>query len=116
MMKQIFNFQFSIFRHAYMFVFLLLYTPGLVFAAPKSFKEMVDKMLLPVIDQATKILIAVAVLIFFWNVAGSLWGEQTAEKTKKLRDTILWGIIIIFVMVSIWGILYILRVTLMRGL
>ncbi len=95
---------------------LIAVSPSLAFAAPKSFKEMVDKMLLPVIDQATKILIAVAVLIFFWNVADSLWGEQTAEKTKKLRDTIVWGILIIFVMVSIWGILYILRITLMKGL
>lgn len=90
--------------------------PSLALAAPRSFKELVDTIFLPVIDQGTKLLIAIAVLIFFWNVAINLWGEQSAEKTKKLRDTMLWGIIIIFVMTSIWGILYVLRITLMRGL
>ena len=116
MMRRISNFQFSIFKQLSIFAMTLLYSPSLALAAPRNFKEMVDRMFLPIIDQATKILIGVAVVIFFWNVAGSLWGEQTAEKTKKLRDTIFWGVLILFVMVSIWGILYILMVTLMRGL
>lgn len=94
----------------------IVFLPTMAFAAPGSFKELVDKLLLPMIDQGTKILISIAVLIFFWNVANNLWGEKSAEKNKKMRDSIMWGVLIIFVMVSIWGIIYILRATLMRGL
>ena len=104
------------FKRLLVLITLLTAAPSFALAAPHSFKEMIDKMFLPVIDQATKMLIGVAVLIFFWNVGSSLWGEQNAEKNKKLRETLMWGIFIIFIMVSIWGILYILRVTLMRGL
>lgn len=95
---------------------VLLVFPYCVSAAPKNFKELIDKIFLPIIDQGTKVLIAVAVLIFFWNIAISLFGERSAEKNKKLRDALVWGLIAIFVMVSIWGILYILRKTLMQGL
>ncbi len=96
--------------------FFITFLPAVALAAPRTFKELVDKTFLPIIDQGTKILIAIAILIFFWNIAANLWGEQSSDKMSKLRDTITWGLLIIFIMTSIWGILYILRITLLRGL
>ncbi len=97
-------------------IFSFALVPALSFAAPKSFKELIYDFLLPIIDQISKLLIGVAVLIFFYSIAKNLWGEQSAEKTKKMTSIAFWGILIIFVMVSIWGILIILRETLLRGL
>jgi len=96
--------------------FILSLLPSVSIAAPGSFEDLIYGFIGPLIDQATKILIGVAVLIFFYNIMINMWGEHSAEKTKKLISTITWGVLIIFVMSSIWGILYILRVTLMRGL
>lgn len=48
----------------------------------------------------------------------NLWGYDggNAEQKKKLQETLFWGILILFVMVSIWGIIEILQQTLSRGL
>ncbi len=101
----------------FVFVIFIAYSlPYIALAAPKNFKDLVENILLPIIDQGTKLLVAIAVLIFFWNIATNLWGEQSTEKNKKLKETMVWGIIIIFIMTSIWGILRILRITLLQGI
>ena len=94
--------------------FLLGFLPTAVFAAPSSFKELVG-IFLGLLDQGTAILIGIAALIFFWNITSNLWGEESADKNKKLRSSITWGILILFIMSSIWGILYVLQQTLIRG-
>lgn len=46
-------------------------------------------------------LFTLAVVVFFWGVVRYIFaGEQDKEKAKK---TMLWGVIAIFVMASIWG-------------
>ncbi len=93
-----------------------LFAPIVTLAAPRSFKEFIDKSVLPLIDFGAKMLVSIAVLLFFWNVMSVLWSEDSADKKKKLASTITWGLLIIFIMVSIWGILYVFRLTLLRGL
>jgi fumarate reductase subunit D len=57
-----------------------------------------------------KFLIAIAVLWFVWNVFKyTIYTDEI--KTKEARDAMIWGIIAIFVMVSIWGLVSILQNT-----
>ena len=48
-----------------------------------------------------------AVLFFFWGIAKYIWSvDQDKDKAKKVM---VWGVIALFVMSSIWGIIYFIR-------
>lgn len=52
------------------------------------------------------ILITLAVVTFFWGLAKFIWsigGEENAKADGK--KIMLWGLVALFVMVSIWGII-----------
>jgi len=103
---------------SYVFLGLFLLVPaGAALAAPVNFKALVSQ-LVGLLDLATFALFSAAVVFFFVNVVRNLWGYDggNAEQKKKLQETLFWGILIIFVMVSIWGIIEILQLTLSRGL
>ncbi len=55
-----------------------------------------------VVNFAGPFLIAVALLAFFWSLIKFLF---ESDKTKESKDFLVWSIIILFVMVSIWGII-----------
>ncbi|RJQ34688.1 hypothetical protein C4568_02040 [Candidatus Parcubacteria bacterium] len=63
----------------------------------------------------TAILVGSALVIYFWGIAFNLFGYSKSGNTgsaKKMRDVLLWGLIALFVMFSIWGILRVLGLTL----
>ena len=90
---------------------------GISHASARTFRELTYQ-LVSLLDMGTIALVSVAVVVFFIGVVRNLWGYDSgnAEKKRKLQETLFWGIIIIFVMVSIWGIIQILQITLSRGL
>ncbi len=53
--------------------------------------------------------ITFAIVVFFWGMIQYLW-KVDEEKSKGLQ-TMMWGVIAIFVMVSIWGIIRLLQNT-----
>lgn len=61
------------------------------------------KMLLPIV-------ISLAIVLFIWNVFQYAIVDTESEKTM-LKTQIVWGIVAIFVMVSIWGLVAILQST-----
>lgn len=65
------------------------------------------------INLATPIVVALALLYFFWGLATYILtaGGGEAEGKKKGRDIMIWGILALFIMVSIWGIINIVRQT-----
>lgn len=67
------------------------------------------------ITSAVPIIIGLALIGFLWGLATYIFkaGDETAkEEGKKIM---LWGVIILFVMVSIWGIVAILQRTFGTG-
>jgi len=98
-------------------VAVLLMPTSIVFAAPQNFKDLVYQ-IVDFINSGIVILFSLAVVYFFWSVVRNLLGsgEQNSEQKQKLQQTIIWGLIIIFVMVSIWGIIQILQNTLTSGI
>ncbi len=64
------------------------------------------------ISQATPIVVALALLAFFWGLVTYIFGAGDAEKRKKGLGIMIWGIIALFVMLSVFGIINALQSTL----
>ena len=88
----------------------LLLTPTVTFAAPRNFSELV-MVFVNLINIAIPILIALAVLGFFWGVTQYILSASDSTKVEEARKLMIWGIIALFVMVSVWGILRVLSNT-----
>ncbi len=59
----------------------------------------------------TPIIVALALLFFFWGLAKYILnaGDETAK--AEGRNIMIWGIIALFVMVSVWGLVQVLNNT-----
>ena len=59
---------------------------------------------------ATAALIGVAIVVYFFGIVKGLWGASSgsAATVKDLRNQLLWGLIALFVVLSIFGILSLL--------
>ena len=57
------------------------------------------------------LLITLAIVMFFWGLIRYLINAADAEKRKEGMQTMIYGIIAIFVMVSVWGIIHLLQST-----
>ena len=88
----------------------LLTAPQITFAAPKNFAELVN-LFVSIINTAVPIVIAFAVLGFFWGLAKYISSAGDSSKIEEGRNIMIYGTIGLFVMVSLWGILRILSET-----
>lgn len=61
-----------------------------------------------IIQVATPIVVALALLYFFYGLAKFILYSDDEAKRKENRNIMVWGIIALFVMVSIWGIINVL--------
>ena len=57
------------------------------------------------------LIIGVAVLLFLYGVLKYVTAGGDPEKRTEARNTMIWGIIAIFVMVSVWGLVNVLTST-----
>ncbi|MCD5384411.1 MAG: hypothetical protein LRZ97_00675, partial [Candidatus Pacebacteria bacterium] len=82
----------------------ILFVPVTTFASTYTLKFYVDKFI-GVINVIVPILITLAIVLFFYHSGIGIFGSSSgnAEARTKLKETLLWGVGIIFVMVSIWG-------------
>jgi len=51
------------------------------------------------------ILLALAVLVFFWGIVKFITNADDAKRNEEGKQIIIWGLITIFVMIAFWGIL-----------
>lgn len=57
-----------------------------------------------VMDKSIPILVGFAVLAFFWFLIRFIWkGSEDPGERDKMKGGMLWAILAIFVMVSVWG-------------
>jgi len=90
---------------------VLLLSPTSAEAAAQSFQELALDVV-EIIDTATITLIVFALVVYFWGMAVNIphfGGEKGGEKQKAF---FFWGLLVLFVMVSIWGIIQLLQNTL----
>ena len=83
-------------------------------AAANSFQELALSVA-KLIDTATFTLIILALVVYFWGVATNIPNFGDEKGAEKRKAMFFWGIIILFVMVSIWGIVRLIQATLFTG-
>lgn len=57
-----------------------------------------------IIDLATPIVVGLALLAFFWGLVKYIFNAGNEDARKEGKQIMIWGIVALFVMVSIWGI------------
>lgn len=85
------------------FIPTLFVFPLITFAALDGIKTLIEA-IGDLIKTALPITVALALLLFFWGLAKFILksGDPTAQTEGKNR--MIWGIVALFVMVSVWGI------------
>lgn len=91
----------------------LLLSPMVASAAPRTFSELAD-LLMNIINAGIGIALILGIVIYFYGIATSI-PRMSEGGAERLRAHFLWGIIALFVMFSVWGILALLRNTLFGG-
>ncbi len=54
---------------------------------------------------------ALAFLVFFWGLALFLFNRENKTINERGKNIMIWGVVALFVMVSIWGIIGLLQTT-----
>ncbi|RJR14148.1 hypothetical protein C4585_00640 [Candidatus Parcubacteria bacterium] len=87
-----------------------LLLPTLAFAdTPKNFAELAAD-LISIIDMGTGVLIVLGFAVYFWGISINIL--EFEDDPEKRKAYFIWGILVLFVMVSIWGIINLLGNTL----
>ena len=77
-----------------------------------TLQEIIIKLIETALKPAVPLLIGLAVVVFFWGLVKYLnAGMGDAKNIKEARDLMIWGIIAITVMVSVWGIVKVVQTT-----
>ena len=95
-------------------IFAAMFVPSLALAAtPHNFKELAN-LIVSLFDAGVGLLITAAIVIYLFGISRSIY--TSGEKGNDgLRTYAVWGVLTIFIMVSIWGILQLLQNTLFGG-
>lgn len=88
----------------------ILFLPSLALAAPMTFQELAFE-LVDILDLATVTLLVLAIVAYFWGLAINVRTMGEEDKNEKKKAYLFWGLIILFVMFSVWGILQLLKNT-----
>jgi heme/copper-type cytochrome/quinol oxidase subunit 4 len=89
----------------------LLATPFLADAAgPTNFRDFVSY-IIRLMNIVVGLIVTLTLLIYFWGAVRHITNKEESD-SWEMRKFLMTGVIIIFVMVSIWGILEILQNTL----
>lgn len=80
----------------------LLAMPAVSEAAPRTWSELVNT-LVSIMNSGIATLVTLALVAYFWGIATNILKFEGDPEKKKAY--FFWGIVILFVMVSIWGIL-----------
>ena len=99
------------------FATALAFAPGVVLAADPNrtidnLGTLMETMLDWINGSLIPLMIAAAVLIFFWGIIKYIKAAGDATEKAASRSIMIWGIVALFVMVSVWGLVGILSGTL----
>ena len=85
--------------------------PMPVLAAPNTFKGLVE-LLVGIINTAIiPLIFALSLLVFLWGVFQYMFFPYSEERRTQGRQVMMWGVIALTVMASVWGIVKIVSTT-----
>ena len=99
-----------------LFALWLLTLPGIAVAAsaPRTLRELAAQ-IVDVLTYTTATLVLLGLIIYMWGIASNILKMSEGEVLASYRNYVIWGIVIMFVMVSIWGILRLLQASVFGG-
>lgn len=82
-----------------------IFTPFFVFAqgAPSNLQDLIGRFV-EILSALIPLLFGIALIGFLWGVGITILQADNEEKRKEGRQIMVWGIIGLFVMTAIWGI------------
>lgn len=78
--------------------------PFVAFAAPQNFQELIN-LFLDLINTTIPVIFALSILVFFRGLAMFIWSAGDSASHEKGKGIMIWGLVGLFVMVSLGGIL-----------
>lgn len=94
-------------------IIAILALPAAASAAPRTFSELAETAV-QFINAGIGTAIILGLVVYFYGVATGLTSLSKGG-TEELSRRIVWGLIALFVMVSVWGIVGLVRNTLFGG-
>lgn len=104
----------SLMGRALLFITVLA-LPAFAFAAGvsdvtggfKSIGEVVNSFTSNIVTALSTLFATMAMVAFFWGIVQYIWGirDGNPEQRKKGNDFMIWGLVALFVMFSVWGII-----------
>ena len=88
--------------------------PALAVLAPRNFSEFVD-IIVGLIKLTVPLVAAISLVAFFWGLVKFIGAAGNEEAIKDGKKIMIWGLIALFVMFSIWGIVSLLNGSLFEG-
>jgi hypothetical protein len=80
-----------------------------------SFQSLANS-LASLLNDGAILMITAALVVYFYGIVGNIWKMSQGEaRGDELKKNLFWGIIILFFMVSIWGVIQFLQYTLFKG-
>jgi hypothetical protein len=79
----------------------LAFAPSIAFAQSLGNLEDLVRSIGNIVDLALPIVVALALLAFFYGLAKLIWGGP--EAVAEGKTLMIWGVVALFVMVSVWG-------------
>ncbi len=89
------------------------FLPAVASAAPANFKDFAYT-LVAIVQTATFFLGTVLLLVFFFGIARFVWNSSNSQKHSEDKAFLFWSVICLAVMFSVWGLVEILRITLVN--
>ena len=86
----------------FVFLAIIVASPQGVFAASRTFKDLANSFY-NILGGLVPIIVALAIVAFLYGVQRYILAGASEEKIKEGRNMMIYGIIGIFVMVSVWG-------------
>ncbi|MGM0482456.1 MAG: hypothetical protein ACQEP6_01145 [Patescibacteria group bacterium] len=83
----------------------------LIVSAQTTFKEFVNGTVKDLLSNFAVFLFAVALLVFLWGMAKFILKADSDTEREKGKQVMIWGLIALFVMLSVWGIVHIITIT-----
>src|SRR3989344_3977256 len=81
----------------------LALAPALAFAQQLGNIETLIRSIGRVVALALPIVVAIALLAFFWGLVKFIFAQGNEESKADAKRIMLWGLIALFVMVAVWG-------------
>ena len=102
-------------KYKYILITTIFFSPSLVLAQLTGVKDLI-KAVGGLINPLITILVGVALLVFFWGLVRFIFrvggDEKAVEEGKRIM---IWGLIALFVMISVWGIIGFIQDELLPG-